>query len=570
MNGLLDGLVQPGRYAGPRALPTLVLALLGATAPVQGEEARRAATPTQEALRQGERIYREGILPSGEPVKAVVKGDIEVFGPMMSCESCHMRSGLGSFEGGVYSPPTNGPAIFQPLKFIYKGFENPQLPPRRPAYTDESLADLLRYGYDPNVRELNDVMPRYELEDADMALLVAYLHTLSARLPPGVTNTTLSFATVVTDDVNPAERAAMLTALESYVSSKNRQAAYFETREGIRSRRMAEGMFASRELATRRLSLARWVLKGPPATWRSQLERYYRQHPVFALIGGITGGEWTPVHQFSEDHRLPCLFPLTDFPVISASDWYTLYLSKGFFQEGEGVARYLHGLDAKAGGTPILQVVRSSRAGRALSRGFLETWRDLGHEPPVTVTLKPGDRLTPELLCKLPGGSPAGTLILWDGTASVPAVEALAALADKPAMVFLSASYLGKGMRSIGEQARDFTYVAYPHRLPADPKQKPKGGMGNRKFPPNPTRVDAQVEAIVQVLSMALMNMRGNYYRDNFLDSVDKTMDQEAVLLYERLSFGPGQRYASKGCYIVQLAKGEKPELVRKSDWVIH
>jgi len=39
---------------------------------------------------------------------------------------------------------------------------------------------------------------------------------------------------------------------------------------------------------------------------------------------------------------------------------------------------------------------------------------------------------------------------------------------------------------------------------------------------------------------------------------------------FERISFGPGQRYASKGCFIVQVSKGAKPELVRKSDWVIH
>ena len=65
------------------------------------------------------------------------------------------------------------------------------------------------------------------------------------------------------------------------------------------------------------------------------------------------------------------------------------------------------------------------------------------------------------------------------------------------------------------------------------------------------------------------MDMKGNYYRDNFLDVIGM-MDDLEVPLYERLSFGPGQRYASKGCYIVQLSKGEKPELVKKSDWVIH
>jgi hypothetical protein len=68
---------------------------------------------------------------------------------------------------------------------------------------------------------------------------------------------------------------------------------------------------------------------------------------------------------------------------------------------------------------------------------------------------------------------------------------------------------------------------------------------------------------------MALMNMKGNYYRDNFFDVIDCIMDQE-VPLFERLSFGPGQRYASKGCYIAQLSHGEKPVLIKKSNWVIH
>lgn len=40
--------------------------------------------------------------------------------------------------------------------------------------------------------------------------------------------------------------------------------------------------------------------------------------------------------------------------------------------------------------------------------------------------------------------------------------------------------------------------------------------------------------------------------------------------LIKRITFGPGQRYASKRCYIVQISNGPKAELVRKSDWVIH
>ena len=42
-----------------------------------------------------------------------------------------------------------------------------------------------------------------------------------------------------------------------------------------------------------------------------------------------------------------------------------------------------------------------------------------------------------------------------------------------------------------------------------------------------------------------------------------------AVVGYPRLGFGPGQRYAAKGCYLVQLGPGAMPELRQASDWVV-
>ncbi len=137
-------------------------------------------------------------------------------------------------------------------------------------------------------------------------------------------------------------------------------------------------MPGSREFAKKNFFLSLWVLKGPAETWRVQLEEYNRKEPVFALLGGITNGDWKPIHQFCEDNRIPCLFPNTDFPVISDKDWYTLYLSKGYYQEGEGAARYLNSKDHVIKGKAIVQIVRASREGQALSVGFQQTWRDLG------------------------------------------------------------------------------------------------------------------------------------------------------------------------------------------------
>jgi hypothetical protein len=72
-------------------------------------------------------------------------------------------------------------------------------------------------------------------------------------------------------------------------------------------------------------------------------------------------------------------------------------------------------------------------------------------------------------------------------------------------------------------------------------------------------------------LSTALMMMESDYYRDFFLDGIDMMNDEVyAIANYPRLSFGQGQRYASKGCYVVRLGKGEQPALEPLSEWVIH
>jgi hypothetical protein len=114
--------------------------------------------------------------------------------------------------------------------------------------------------------------------------------------------------------------------------------------------------------------------------------------------------------------------------------------------------------------------------------------------------------------------------------------------------------------------------MTYPYRLPQN-EIKYKGFsealVKSRKILNPERRITARTYSLVRVMTQALMHMRRNFYRDNFLDVISMLPDL-VYPVYERLSFGPGQRYASKGCYIVQLSKGLKPELIKKSDWVIH
>jgi hypothetical protein len=55
------------------------------------------------------------------------------------------------------------------------------------------------------------------------------------------------------------------------------------------------------------------------------------------------------------------------------------------------------------------------------------------------------------------------------------------------------------------------------------------------------------------------------------MEAFEMMTDQDyAVPNYPRLTFGPDQRYASKGGYIVQVTPGDSPQLVKRSTWVIN
>jgi ABC-type branched-subunit amino acid transport system substrate-binding protein len=547
----------------------------------QGQEGV-AGLSRQEALRLGEQMYRNGVLPSGEPLKALVQGDIPVDGTVFTCVSCHMRGGFGSFEGGVLTTPTTGKYLYQPVfnlrqlspaekKTIPRYFQPlTEAPPIRPAYTDATLLVALRGGIDPAGRRLNKAMPRYFLDDRDSAILIYYLKSLGSEQPPGVTETTVRFATVLTDDVPPEERDALVATLENYAQGRNVMAESSD----VRSKRgfSAEWMdFAYR----RKLSIVRWDLKGPPETWRGQLEEYNRKEPVFALLGGMTNGEWRPIHEFSEEHRIPCILPITDLPVISETDWYTIYFSKGLYQEGEAAAGYLAKTMALPPDKTVVQVFSDSSEGRALAEGFRKTWHDLDRLPPVEKVIRKGEPFTKDAMHRLLEKEKPSVLLVWLGNEAVPALEAIASDGNRPEMVYVSTGLLKNDLGKLPDNVRDTTYITYPYALQVAGKLLNAGRAAaipakGKNMPPD-QRISSGTWSLWLVLNNALMMLGTNFYRDNLFDKIDCIQDKPYPYTdYERLSFGPGQRYAAKGCYIVQMTHGPKPELVKKSDWVIH
>ena len=80
-----------------RLLTALLLAALAALSDFALAQAS-GGTDSADTLAIGRRIYREGILPTGQPLQGLSQAGVTLSGGAAACATCHRRSGYGSSE----------------------------------------------------------------------------------------------------------------------------------------------------------------------------------------------------------------------------------------------------------------------------------------------------------------------------------------------------------------------------------------------------------------------------------------------------------------------------------------
>jgi len=304
----------------------------------------------------GEAIYRRGVTGSGAPLEASRDAGTHMRGAAAACVNCHQRSGFGGREGRSVVPPITGRYLFRPLPKDGNDRDIPYVAGMRgdrEPYTDVTLARAIREGLDSQGKQLSTLMPNYALNDADMAALIGYLNRLDQRRVPGVTDTTLHFATIITPDADPVKRRGMLDVFNQFFADRNVR------QMGPAPRLLASGKTAYSKtmfMVHRRWELHVWELTGPESTWQQQLERHLANEPVFAVVSGLGGKTWAPIHAFCEHSGVPCLLPNIEVPVDSERDFYSLYFSKGVLLEAQLIANRMF---QNAGGNPPKTYSRS-------------------------------------------------------------------------------------------------------------------------------------------------------------------------------------------------------------------
>jgi hypothetical protein len=575
---------QPARGRPRRIAPLVAVALLApALATAARPRAAAPAGPGAARLAEGERIYRDGILPSGRPLEGIAQAGVERTGEDASCASCHRRSGYGASEGPIRIPPITAPALWgraappmAPPAAAPPG-RGPASPvvaaaaarlaarrariaaqlgsDRRPAYDDVSLARAIREGVDATGRPLSPGMPRFALGDGEMEALVAYLRTLSTGSSPGVTGDELHLATVVQPGVDPGRRRAMLEVLQAFVHDKNAG-----TRREVRRR---EGGTERMYRAYRRWVLHVWDLTGPAAGWGRQLEALYGRQPVFALVGGMGNASWRPIHAFSERRGLPCLFPQVELPASPEAGFYTVYLSRGIALEAEALAKHL----AAAGGAggPVTQVFRREETSAAAAAAFREAMGGAAVED-----LAPEGTLGRGWWERLARERPGATVVLWLPAADVAEAGALVEEGSPVRAVYLSSTLLAGDASGLAAGAGGRVRLVHPLDLPGSRGARllrVKRWLHEKGIALTDEKVQMNAYFAVAVTADAVAHLADLFSREYLVERIEHLVGNTVTpSVYPRVSLGPGQRFASKGSFIVELRAGE--ELAPVSSWI--
>jgi hypothetical protein len=509
----------------------------------------------------GQRLYREGVLPSGAVLLGIRDNGVPLQGAAAACANCHRRSGLGSYEGTTTVPPIIGRYLFRTRQTNVSDLNLPHVrgfTPNREAYTNATLATAIRTGTALGGRTLSYLMPRYDLDAASMAILIDYLQHLGAEPVPGVSDSQLDFATVVTPDADPIATEAMLSVMERFFAVQNEVIAS-ETRPLKTDR---EFMYR----VTRRWRLHIWRLAGAPETWDGQLKARISAEPVFAVISGIGGRNWQPVHAFCEERALPCLLPNVDLPIVAEQDFYSVYWSRGVLLEADLMGQSLaKDVVVPVSRSRIVQVFRTDDIGGAGAAALRSRLASGGREP-VDQMLSGDSR---EIGRKAFAGlRPGDSLVLWLRNADLAALPT-----ELPRDVEVFASGLMAGLEGATPPAswRARLHLAYPFDLPDLRRVRinfPLGWMRLQKLPVVNERIQSDTYIACQILAEALGSMLDSFVREFLVERVESMLSTRLETgYYPRLGLAPGQRFASKGGYLVHFAASSGTQVIAEGDW---
>ena len=563
----------------------------------------------------GADIYQVGKLANGQDLVGIRK-DIKITGADAACMNCHRTSGMGSVEGNIQAPPITGRFLFRSDDRLFVTMD-PRSGKRfnqyHDPYTEKSLELAITKGINVNGQPMNELMPRYALSDQEVKSLINYLSTLSQNHSPGIDEEKIHFATIITPDVDEKQKQILVTMMNAIFGQKNGSTI---TGKSQNRRHMVNA--AQFVLGTeKKWDYELWQLAGDPSTWKVQLEKRYAQKPVFAVLSGIGRAEWDPVSQFCESSKVPCLFPSIDFST-EKTNHYNIFFQKGLPLEIDALLTTLK-RNPIAG--KIIEIHNNEKITQ-LSADYLKI-------KAVDSKLEQFNlnEISPEVLQNILNNTSNDDLIFLNLKAKD--LTLISGRSIGTSNIYISGRLLDDQFTAIPQDLVTKVKILYPYELPEDRLGSLDyfhKWMRINQIPLEDEPLQSEIFFASEFVSDIIADMLDNLYRDYLIERVEdmsnrmergKTEQRErtreglrltsrnprgtpeqvatqqndialsekvkesgkqdqlfgrGTSIYPRLNLSIGQRYASKGIYIVTYEPSPTdlvPHLNKISDWVV-
>jgi hypothetical protein len=444
-----------------------------------------------------------------------------------------------------------------------------------------------------------------------MQSLIAYLKQLSMQPPPGITNDNIRIATVITPDVDPVRRKTMINMVQTILRQKNSSTVTAKQGRARHHMVSAAEMIMGTEHSW---TLDIWELQGKPETWSQQLISLYKQHPVFALVSGLSNSTWQPIHDFCDTNQVPCWFPSVNLPAAMPSP-YAFYFSGGVVLEADVLGKYL--LQQPSPPSHIIQIYQDDVVGQSASAAL--THALAGSSISVTNHALSADLANLDIVRKTINSTAKDDAVMfWLSPTDIKSLSRLKPPAGKS---YFSGALAGAESAPLDSAWRRHASMVYLYEMP-DQRFKNMEyfhiWLNIRKIPLVDEAMQSEVFFAFNFFTDTISEMLNNLYRDYLVERAETmlsrretakaeqetrdrlalgrtgelsarrgqfTMDEasrikilnhsetdvksEGTTIYPHLSLGPEQRFASKSGYIVQFSDEKGQKLTRQSELIV-